>query len=69
MWLVEGQQPTATDMLGASIAIIGARHRWLGRSDVIACFVFGAAAVSLRLSLRRGKTASSKPTPANSRDL
>ena len=24
LWLVEGQQPTATDMLGASIAIIGA---------------------------------------------
>ena len=24
LWLVEGQQPTATDMLGACIAIIGA---------------------------------------------
>ena len=24
LWLVEGQQPTATDMLGASMAIIGA---------------------------------------------
>jgi small multidrug resistance family-3 protein len=24
LWLVEGQQPTATDMLGASIAILGA---------------------------------------------
>ena len=24
LWLVEGQQPTATDMLGASLAIIGA---------------------------------------------